>query len=154
MMEAFMQTLTSIALNLLAAGAMLVGLFFMFTGALGVARLPDFYTRSHAASKCITLGICGLLLGLVLYMGAGLDQPQSASQAAILEEAALEVGEEAPVTAAVTKALLVIAFVFVSAPVGTHMLARAAHIAGVPLWPGTLSDELAEDRARQAGDAQ
>ena len=43
-----------------------------------------------------------------------------------------------------------IAFVFVSAPVGSHMLARAAHLAGVGAWAGTLGDDLAEDREADA----
>ncbi len=132
-----------ILLNLLATLALLGGLFFMIVGAVGILRLPDFYSRSHAAGKCITLGISGLLMALVLYIGVGGHTAVNEAQAALnVGEPGLE--SEAPVTAAVTKALLVIAFIIISAPVGSHMLARAAHLAGVKAWSGTLSDELAE----------
>ena len=137
----------AVVLNALVVLTLLGGLFFMFAGALGVARLPDFYSRSHAASKCATLGICGMLLALVLYIGVGTEAPSDSKQQQLDRETAAEVGGgEEPVIAAATKALLVIAFVFVSAPVGSHMLARAAHLAGVRAWRGTLSDDLAEDR--------
>jgi multicomponent Na+:H+ antiporter subunit G len=36
----------------------------------------------------------------------------------------------------------VVVFVFVTAPVGAHMIGRAAYLSGVPLWEGTLSDDL------------
>jgi len=42
----------------------------------------------------------------------------------------------------VTRALLAIAFFFLTAPVAAHMIGRAAYFVGVPLWEGTLRDEL------------
>jgi len=48
--------------------------------------------------------------------------------------------------AALSKALLTLVFTFVAAPVGSHMLARSAHAAGLEQWDRTLSDELAEDQ--------
>ena len=140
--------LVSIAANLLTCLALLGGAFFMLVGAIGLVRFPDFYTRSHAASKCVTLGMLGLLLALVLFVGDAANHPaltQAAGEARA--EMIAEAGEagERPTTAAVTKALLVVAFVFIAAPVGSHALARAAHRAGVKVWHGTLGDELAED---------
>ncbi len=145
-MQDTLDALVSGLLNCVAAFALVSGIFFMFVGALGVLRLPDFYTRNHAASKCITLGVSGLLMALVLHLAGSARLPGPAQQR-LEQEAAVEVDVEAPITAAVTKALLVVVFVFVSAPVGSHMLARAAHLAGVGFWKGTLSDELAEDRS-------
>lgn len=136
----------TIFMNVLTLLALIAGIFFMFVGALGVLRLPDFYTRNHAASKCITLGISGLLVALVLYMAVGVYLPEGELHAPVQEEFAVQIGVPAPVTAVTTKALLVLMFIFVSAPVGAHMLARAAHMAGVKAWRGTLSDELADDR--------
>jgi multicomponent Na+:H+ antiporter subunit G len=52
-----------------------------------------------------------------------------------------------------TRAVLVIAFFFLTAPVGAHMIARAAYAVGVPLWEGTITDEL-RDRRRNARDGQ
>ena len=95
------------------------GLSFMLIGAWGTVRLPDAYHRLHAASKCSTLGLLGLLLGAVVHIGT---------------------------VAALSKALLTLVFTFVAAPVGSHMLARSAHAAGLEQWDRTLSDELAEDQ--------
>jgi multicomponent Na+:H+ antiporter subunit G len=135
-------------LNVLIALTLAGGLFFMFVGALGVVRLPDVYTRSHAASKCVTLGIMGMLLALVIYTGAAAVEPTGKAQAEASREMEIESGgggSERTTAAVTTKAMLVVVFVFVAAPIGSHTLARAAHRAGVKPWKGTLSDELAED---------
>ena len=120
--------LLTLVLDLLTLAALAFGLFFLFVGALGVLRLPDVYARIHAASKCVTLGIIGVLLAAVLHLSVPrADAPEAAMGAA-------------------TKALLVIAFQFVAAPIGSHMLAKAAHLDGAPMYRDTLSDELEEDR--------
>lgn len=51
----------------------LLGTFFMFIGSIGVVRLPDFYTRSHATSKSDTLGIMLIITGLIFYEGLDLN---------------------------------------------------------------------------------
>lgn len=104
----------------LALVCLVVGLFFMSVGAVGMIRMPDVYHRLHAATKCTTLGLLGLLL------------------AAILHVHTLDV---------TTKALLTVAFTFVASPVGSHMLAKAALAAKAPQWDGTLDDEHARDQA-------
>ena len=96
------------------------GLSFMLIGAWGTVRLPDAYNRLHAASKCSTLGLLGLLLGAVVHIGTA---------------------------AALSKAVLTLVFTFVATPVGSHILARSAHATGLEQWELTLSDELAEDQA-------
>lgn len=101
----------------LAMLCLVIGLLFMAVGALGVFRMPDVYHRLHAATKCTTLGLLGLLL------------------AAILHVHTLDV---------ITKALLTVAFAFVAAPVGSHMLAKAALADRAPQWEGTLGDEHAK----------
>jgi len=57
-----------------AVGLVLVGggVFFMLTGAIGLIRFPDFYTRMHAAGKCDTLGSLLVLTGLAWYGGVAL----------------------------------------------------------------------------------
>jgi multicomponent Na+:H+ antiporter subunit G len=119
-------------LDVLTTLALVTGLFFLLVGALGVFRLPDVYLRMIAASKCITLGITGMLLASVFHFAATGTS-----------------GEAAPggssAVAASTKAVLVILFQFVAGPVGTFMLARSAHIDRVRMWKGTLSDDLSED---------
>lgn len=130
-------------LNLLTVVTLLGGLFFMFVGAVGVWRLPDVYHRMIAATKCVTLGISGMLLASVLHFATlGLAADKPAEVAAVPGDAAAQ-GSSPAGTA--TKALLVIVFQFVAAPVGAYMLARAAHLDGARLWKGTLSDDLADD---------
>jgi multicomponent Na+:H+ antiporter subunit G len=81
--------------------------------------------RLQAATKASTLGVGCMLLGLAIHF------------------------QDLTVT---TRAVLIIAFFFLTAPVGAHMIARAAYAVGVPLWEGTITDELGERRraARQA----
>ena len=50
---------------------LLAGSFFLITGALGLLRMPEFFTRVHAAGLIDTLGALLLLIGLMLYMGWG-----------------------------------------------------------------------------------
>lgn len=111
-------------LNLVAIGFLLVGLFFMFVGALGVWRMPDLYGRLHANTKCLTLGLIGLLVAAMLHMS---------------------MQEDVPMVGVVTRGVLAIVFQFVAAPVGAHILSRAAHLDQAPMAEETLSDELAED---------
>lgn len=96
----------------------IVGLAFDFFGCLGLIRLPDVYNRLQAAAKCITLGTCGMLLGLFLFKGF---------------------------TATGIKALLCMAFILLTAPVSAHALARAAYRAGVKPCEGTVVDEYGKD---------
>ncbi|MEM9415912.1 MAG: monovalent cation/H(+) antiporter subunit G [Planctomycetota bacterium] len=106
-----------LALDIAAIVALAIGLFFMLVGAVGIVRLPDAYHRLHAASKCSTLGLLGLVCAAMLHVGT---------------------------LAVVTKSIAVIAFAFVAVPVGSHLLAKAAHRDKAPQWKGTLSDELAD----------
>jgi multicomponent Na+:H+ antiporter subunit G len=93
----------------------LIGTFFMLVAALGVLRLPDLFTRMHSSTKSATLGIgCVMLSAAFHFRDLG----------------------------TVTQALAIIFFVFITAPVAAHLLGRAAYLSGVPLWEGTLSDEL------------
>ena len=108
-----------IVADALALLCLLGGLLFMVIGAVGILRMPDLYHRLHAATKCTTLGLLGLLL------------------AAIFHVHTLDV---------ITKAILTVVFTFVASPVGSHMLAKAALADHAPRWQGTLDDEHARDR--------
>ncbi len=101
--------------TLLSGALMVVGVFFMLLAAVGIVRMPDLFTRMHASTKSVSLGVGCLMLGLAVYFN---DLAISA------------------------RALAVVVFVFATAPVASHMIARAAYFSGVPLWEGTLSDEL------------
>jgi multicomponent K+:H+ antiporter subunit G len=90
----------SFLLELLAAALVLLGAGFALVGSIGLARLPDFFTRLHGPTKATTLGVGAILLGSMLYFGA-------------LQELSL-------------KELLVSLFLFLTAPVSAYMLSRAA----------------------------
>ena len=94
---------------------MLIGAIFIFIAAIGVLRFPDLFTRMHANTKSATLGIGFIMGGVMLYFG--------------------------DITVS-TRALVVIIFLFITAPIGARLLARAAYFSKVPLWEGTLGDDL------------
>lgn len=97
------------------------GLFFDFAGCVGLVRLPDLYNRLQAATKCVTLGTCLILLGTVFYNG---------------------------IDAISIKALLCIWFIFITSPTAAHAIARASHIAGFKLWEKSVCDKYKEDRQK------
>ncbi|MDQ0229780.1 monovalent cation/H(+) antiporter subunit G [Metabacillus malikii] len=101
----------------------LQGAILSLIAAIGVVRLPDTYTRNHAASKSATLGVISILLGLFLNYLL-LDHHVSA------------------------KVLLGIIFVFVTSPVAGHLISRAAYNSGVPLWKNSVQDDLKRDKKR------
>jgi len=91
----------------LAAGG-----FFCVIGGVGLLRMPDFYTRMHAASVIETLGAGLILLGLLLQAGP---------------------------TLVAVKLLMVGLLIFFASPTATHALARAAMVRG--LKPLLSTDE-------------
>jgi multicomponent Na+:H+ antiporter subunit G len=101
--------------EIIALGLMLVGVIFTFIAAMGVVRLPDLFMRMHANTKSATLGVGFIMLGVAVYFG------------------------DITVT---TRALAVILFLLITAPISSHLLARAAYFSGIPLWEKTLSDDL------------
>jgi multicomponent Na+:H+ antiporter subunit G len=103
----------------ISAVLLVVGASFMLLAGLGVLRLPDLFMSLQAATKASTLGVACLLLGVAVHF------------------------QDLAVT---VRAVLVIAFFFLTAPVGAHVIARAAYAVGVPLWKGTITDELRHRR--------
>ena len=94
----------------------------MLVAAIGILKLPDLYQRLHASSKAATLGIGLLLLGAAIHSGN---------------------------MGVVSRCLMAIVFFVLTAPVGAHLITRAAYYQGEPLAKETLSDEWAEDRSEK-----
>jgi len=111
---------TAILLDVLVIFCLLAGLAFTLIGAIGTLRFPDAYHRLHAASKSSTLGLIGLLLGAMLYLGQ------------------FDGG-----TPVVVKSVIALVFAFVALPTGSHILAKAAYADGAPVYSGT-EDEMAQ----------
>ncbi len=103
-------------LEILTALLMAAGVFFTVMSSIGLVRLPDLYTRVHAAGKAGTLGIVGVLLGVGVFYITSL-----------------------PI---VFKMVTLVGFFFLTAPVAAHMLDRAAYLTGVKPMEGTSPDDL------------
>jgi multicomponent Na+:H+ antiporter subunit G len=100
--------------EVVAAVLLVVGVFFYFSGAIGILRFPDVYNRIHASTKTSTIGIASILLADLVSLGVE------------------------PVT---VKAMAIIVFLMITYPVAGHLLARAAYRTGVVLSDKTLHDE-------------
>lgn len=103
-------------MSALVALLLVSGALFMLLAAVGLVRLPDLYLRMSATSKAATLGASLVLLGAALHFGTA---------------------------AAAGKALVIVAFLFLTAPVAAHAIGRAGYRRRSPLWEGTVADELA-----------
>ena len=90
----------------------LVGTFFGAVAAIGIVRMPDIYTRAHAASKSDTLGAVLTIAAVALALESGLST---------------------------VKAVFLIVFMFVTNPTAAHAIARAAKDQGIEPW--TTEDE-------------
>lgn len=97
-------TYLGVALDIASIAAMLGGVVFVLAGAIGVIRLPDFYTRMHAAGVTDTLGAELIVFGLILQAGW---------------------------SALSLKLALIGLFVFLTSPTATHAVANAAYRAGL-----------------------
>ena len=100
-----------------------LGSVFVVIGAIGMVRMPDLYTRMHAASVTETLGAGLLIIGMMLQAGLTLN---------------------------LLKLVFLLALLFFTGPVVTHALAQAALHEGVhPL----LSEDRRKRRAQPGDNA-
>lgn len=99
------------------------GAAFSLIAAIGINRLPDLYTRMHAASKAGTVG-SGLLL--------------------------VAVGVHSGDLATFGRAIAGVLFFILTAPIAAHLLAKAAHQVGYPLDPISVRDELKKPGNKKA----
>ena len=96
-----------VILDILSWTLLLGGSFFLIVGAIGVLRMPDFFTRLHAASVTDTLGALLILFGLMLQGGF---------------------------TLITVKLILILIFLILTSPTSSHALARAAISDGIKPW--------------------
>ena len=93
--------------DVIAGTLILLGGAFGVIGALGLLRMPDILTRMHASTKIGTLS-CGLVVaGAAVHFGDGSTG---------------------------VRAVLIILFLLLTAPIAAHLIGRAAVTTGVPLW--------------------
>ena len=88
-------------LEILIVAMLAIGCFFMLVGSLGLVKLSEFYKRLHGPTKASTLGVGCLLVASVGYHAFIGSDPQP-------------------------RELLITAFLFITAPISAHMMAKAA----------------------------
>lgn len=96
--------LVSIAVDAVSWLCLIGGSIFCLIGGVGMVRMPDFYTRGHAAGLTDTLGAGLILLGLMFQAGISL---------------------------VTVKLVMVLFFLFVTSPTSTHALFKSAYAGGV-----------------------
>jgi multicomponent Na+:H+ antiporter subunit G len=94
-------------MELISSLLIFAGAFFFLVAALGVVKFPDFYSRTHAASKASSLGMALVLGGVAFHF---------------------------PQWDVFLKCSLIVFFIFLTAPIGAHILARAAKLMKTPEW--------------------
>ncbi|MBB5175809.1 monovalent cation/H(+) antiporter subunit G [Nosocomiicoccus ampullae] len=98
----------------------LFGVFFSIVAGIGILRLPDMYSRLHAASKSSTLGVSLVLLAVFIYFWYFENQFE-------------------------ITLILALVFIYIIAPTGAHMLARSAFHSDVEPYRLTILNELRRD---------
>ena len=91
-----------------------IGLLFNFFGCIGLIRLPDVYNRLQSATKCVTLGTCSILLGVLFYSG---------------------------IDGAGVRALIAIPLLFFGATVAAHALVKGSYLFGIKLGDKSVKDD-------------
>lgn len=108
--------MVDLVLNLLVGAMVVIGAAFSLVASIGLVRLPDVYSRMHAASKAGTVGSGVILLALAVHT----------DDAAIM-----------------TRAVAGVIFLLLTAPIAAHLLAKAAYVTGHRLWGHSVCDEIA-----------
>lgn len=101
--------------DILTIALVLLGTAFSLLATIGIVRLPDLYTRMQAATKAGTLGVACVVLAAAVHF-------QTAS--------------------VIVEVTLITLFLFATAPIASHLIARAAYHSGVPLWDQTIQNDL------------
>lgn len=109
-----------VVVDVLSATLMLTAAAFVLLAGVGLHRFDDVFSRLHAATKSVTFGVLLVAVGASLQLDDRVD---------------------------VVKLVLAAALQLVSAPVGSHIIARAAYHAGTELSPLTRIDQIADPEA-------
>jgi multicomponent Na+:H+ antiporter subunit G len=104
--------------DLIVGMLIIVGAFFAFVASVGLIRLPDVYSRMHAASKAGTVGSGLMIIALAVSAGDG---------------------------GTAIRAIAGVFFFILTAPIAAHLLARAAYKVGYPLWEHSVTDEMKDN---------
>lgn len=99
----------NIALELSIAFFLLSGVLFIFFAALGILRMPDVYIRMHSSTKAGTIGLGLIMIAVALHF------------------------QDLTVT---SRAVGIIIFILMTAPVAAHLLGKSLLLSNYPMWHG------------------
>lgn len=105
-----------------------IGWLFSLSGAVGIVRMPDIYTRLQCSTKTITMGAIPVLVALVV--------------------------GEGPYTQYGSRALIILFLLLVVNPAASHALVRAAYRSGLPQWDGAVRDDPARRQPKRRAKAR
>ena len=108
-------------LEIIVSALLILGVFFLFAGVVGVIRMPDTFCRLQSATNIATMGAMPIALACSIY-GFGSGN-----------------------TSLGIKALIMVVFLLISNPVGAHAMARAAYKIKAGLWEKTKFDHYGRD---------
>lgn len=94
---------------------LLTGAVFMILAALGIVRLPDPFLRMHAATKAASLGTILMAGSVAIFYGD---------------------------TSVIFECILIVVLTFLTSPVACHVIGRAVYLLKIPMWKGSVIDEL------------
>lgn len=102
-------------IDIIIAAIATMGTLFVLLAAVGILRMPDTYLRMAVTTKAATLGVGLILIAAAIYFYD---------------------------FSTTTRVLAIILFILLTAPVGAHLIGKAAYIAGNKLWEGSILDDL------------
>lgn len=105
-------------IDLVVSVFLLSGAAFMLLAGLGILRLPDLPTRMHSSTKAGALGAMLIMGGVVIGFAEWL---------------------------AFARGVAIVLFIMLTTPIAAHAIGRAGYMVGVPLWDGTIKDELRDN---------
>ncbi len=118
------------ALNIVTYVLIGIGLFFNLIGVIGLHRMPDMYTKLHAATKCTTFGAIFLIVAVIVQsIGIWTVEGAASHQSAM-----------------VIRAVLALVALLVTNATGAHAIARAAHRSGEKPTRAVVDDLEAKER--------
>jgi multicomponent K+:H+ antiporter subunit G len=109
----------SVFLDVVVSVLLVFGSIVMLIGSIGLAKLPDYFTRLHAPTKASTLGVACILIASMIYFSVKLDNVD-------------------------LKEVLISMFLLITAPVAAHMLAKAGLHYKVKMTDNTQNQHLAK----------
>lgn len=102
-----------LAFDILSTVFLAAGCLIALTGAVGILRMPDFYSRLHPAGKNDSFAQFLIMVGLLFQA----NRP-----------------EYSEIVGISARLILITLFVYLTSPIATHAITRAAHLAGLKVW--------------------